>query len=553
MLKESPDLLVVRTDKNLGPAIVDRTTYIHKAFTDHLLDKATYQSLTSSEARTAIKKLSIDLLEFISIHSDDLGAANRKFLLNSRMDVKDPYPHLYLTFKIHKLPLKTRPIVSVSGSLLHALGRWVDIQLQPLLRRLPSFIASSTELKQCLERLPPLPSHARLFMCDAVSMYTNIDTDHALDTIGHFLRTNKLARGLPADAILSALDLIMRCNIFKFGDTFWKQLSGTAMGTPPACAYATLYFAIHELAMPNHLRRCLALYKRYIDDGIGIWIGPELLWIEFQAWINSFGTLRWTFSELSRSIDYLDITIRIDAKNTIRTTLFEKPLNLYQYLPPHSAHPPGVLTGLIFGMIRRAYRLTSDPADCRTYLSKFYTRLRYRGYPKHTLLPLFQAGLDNRNKPPRSSKKESLSDTLFLHVPYHPGNPSSNKLQETFRDILLYPPAATPLPQIANLHLGERCNLKRMIIAYHRPPNLANHLCPRKLERTPGPPVSAHVRRDSEGHCARDLELPPKAAILSHDHIFSPPGSQDPFSPPFRTTKFASCQIPAVPPVISLL
>jgi hypothetical protein len=123
-------------------------------------------------------------------------------------------------------------------------------------------------------------------------MYTNIDTDHALDTIvGHFLRTNKLAHGLPAKAIISALNLIMRWNIFKFGDTLWKQLSGTAMGTPPACVYATLYFAIHELAMPTHLQGCLALYKRYIDDGIGIWTGPESLWTEFQAWTNSFGTL----------------------------------------------------------------------------------------------------------------------------------------------------------------------------------------------------------------------------------------------------------------------
>jgi hypothetical protein len=171
-------------------------------------------------------------------------------------------------------------------------------------------------------------------MCDAVSMYTNIDTDHALDTIGHFLRTNKMARGLPAKAILSALNLIMRWNIFKFGDMLWKQLSGTAMGTPPACVYATLYFAIHELAMPTHLQDCLTCYKRYIDGGIGIWTGPDLLWTEFQDWTNSFGSLRWTFSELSRTIDYLDITIRIDAKNNIRTTLFEKPLNLYQHRNP---------------------------------------------------------------------------------------------------------------------------------------------------------------------------------------------------------------------------
>lgn len=119
-------------------------------------------------------------------------------------------------------------------------------------------------------------------MFDAVSMYTDIDTDHALETITTFLRTNKLAAGLPADAIISGLELIMHWNVFKFGDTFWQQLTSTAMGTPPACVYAIFYYAIHELTMPTYLQSCLALYKRYIDDGIGIWIGPEFSGLNFK-------------------------------------------------------------------------------------------------------------------------------------------------------------------------------------------------------------------------------------------------------------------------------
>jgi hypothetical protein len=211
------------------------------------------------------------------------------------------------------------------------------------------------------------------------------------------------------------------------------------MGTPPAVVYATLYYAIHELAMPECFQTCLALYKRYIDDGIGIWLSTDpALWSAFKSWISNFGTLKWTFIEPSIKVDYLDITIRIDTNGIIQTTLFEKPLNLYLYLPAHSAHPPGVLTGLIYGMIRRVYRLTSCPDDCITYLKKFYSCLRKRGYSPETLVPLFEAGLVNRHKPPRKkSKSPTPQDTLFLHVPYHPSNPSSKDLQSSFRDVLL--------------------------------------------------------------------------------------------------------------------
>jgi hypothetical protein len=82
----------------------------------------TNQSLSKHEARLAILDLSAKILVFTKTHSKDLGEQNTKCLLHSMMKVKDPYLHFYLTFKIHKSHLKTQPIVSISGSLLHALG-----------------------------------------------------------------------------------------------------------------------------------------------------------------------------------------------------------------------------------------------------------------------------------------------------------------------------------------------------------------------------------------------------------------------------------------------
>jgi hypothetical protein len=79
-------------------------------------------------------------------------------------------------------------------------------------------------------------------MFDAMSMYTKIDTDHAIEKIAAFLRNHKLAKeGLPADAIISGLELIMHYNVFKFGDIVWWQLTGTAMGAPNLCLCHPLF------------------------------------------------------------------------------------------------------------------------------------------------------------------------------------------------------------------------------------------------------------------------------------------------------------------------
>jgi hypothetical protein len=44
-----------------------------------------------------------------------------------------------LTMKVHKTPLKTRPIVSCSGSILEGIGIWVDSKLKIAARRQRSY------------------------------------------------------------------------------------------------------------------------------------------------------------------------------------------------------------------------------------------------------------------------------------------------------------------------------------------------------------------------------------------------------------------------------
>ena len=106
--------------------------------------------------------------------------------------------------------------------------------------------------------------------------------------------------------------------------------------TPPAPAYATLYFGIHKLNFLPQFAPSLALYHHYII--LGVWChhpdpsDDDVTWKCFQSTMNSYGKLTWTFTPCSLSTNFMDLTITISPTG-FSTALYEKPLHLSQYLP----------------------------------------------------------------------------------------------------------------------------------------------------------------------------------------------------------------------------
>lgn len=102
--------------------------------------------------------------------------------------------------------------------------------LLPIARAQPSYFKDSFVLKDLLMALGTLPSNAILFTSDATSMYTNIKTDPALTAISAYLQDPATQENFPhyiAEALIAALEIVFRNNIFRFGDTNWRQISGT--------------------------------------------------------------------------------------------------------------------------------------------------------------------------------------------------------------------------------------------------------------------------------------------------------------------------------------
>jgi hypothetical protein len=465
-LKQNTNLIIKPTDKNLGPAVMDRAFYINKILNDHLLTKD-YVKLSRNEALSKLQLLKETLKILIKENQEKLSQPEITYF-NRCIKLQHRVPLFYGLPKIHKNPISLRPVVSTTNSLLSYFSNWADYKMKELLPLVRSYTKNSTSIIEDLKNLN-IPKEAKLFAADAKSMYTNIDTDLGLATLKDFLTCNNthLPPDFPTDFFLSIMEIVMKNNIFSFMDSYWLQLSGTAMGTPVACSYATITYGHHEnTKILTVFEANLLYYRRYIDDIFGVWLPPDTneteTWNNFKKELNNWGTLEWVIEEPSKETIFLDLTLNLQ-NSRIYTRTYQKEMNLYLYIPAHSAHPPSCLKGLISGEMFR-YWLQNNTKDFETILSKFIQRLTERGHQIENLIPLFrQAAINLSTKIATPSfpnaTTQNNNNILYLHWKYNPKGIQRNTIHRLYNEIL-------------KPHL----NFTKMIIAMSRPTNLKDLL-----------------------------------------------------------------------------
>ncbi len=231
---------------------------------------------------------------------------------NTMKNRADPFGYFYLTIKIHKTPISTRPVCSDCASLVHPLGKWLNLVLQPVVTCQPSYFKGSFTFKQELDKLI-LPPNASVIPFNAVSMYTNIDINNSIPHISNYLE--ELWDKWECKAIVEAMEHLMKNNRMQFGDHIYHQICRVAMGMSPAPTIANLYVSIYKAThiLPL-LSKYILFYKRFIDNGFAVWLhdhDPTIYaknWTDFQAIYNIMG-LSWTFKSPHKKLIFMDMMI----------------------------------------------------------------------------------------------------------------------------------------------------------------------------------------------------------------------------------------------------
>ena len=182
-LKNHPILIILASDKNLGPVIMERTVYIQRCLDDFLAKPEQYDRLTKQQVGATSRKISYAYQRFHgSTHSASICPEIQAFFHRTEEKYGDNIARFRASPKVHKSPWNLQPVIAKCGTTIEGLCKWLDYELQKLRPYIPSYIKNSYEYhKKITSR--KWPAGTLLFTADATAMYDNIDIDHGIKSV----------------------------------------------------------------------------------------------------------------------------------------------------------------------------------------------------------------------------------------------------------------------------------------------------------------------------------------------------------------------------------
>ena len=351
-LEERNDVVVRPADK--GGAIVVQSKVAYKKEIDRQLsDNTTYLKLPGNP----IIRYKDDLAKLVErgTKKDLLNKKEAKYL----QPVGCKIPVLYTLPKIHKSRDEPpgRPIVNGINSVGARIGEYIDWFLQPLVKKTESYLRDTKHLIQLLDTISLDGNTVYLATADVSSLYTIINHKEAVQATNWALNTLSDLKNAQKKFISNCLEYSLDHNYFWYGNEYYKQICGIAMGAKYAPSVANLYMAEWEAeVLYNRKPQQLLLYRRFIDDILIIWDGDKESLIDFGFYLNSNDKnikLTWELSD--EKINFLDLEITKEGTKLVTQTHF-KTVDRNSYLPLDSCHHNPWLENIPKGQLLRLRR-----------------------------------------------------------------------------------------------------------------------------------------------------------------------------------------------------
>lgn len=490
-LQKQSHITIKPADKNLGLVILNTSDYKLMCL-KHLTDIDTYEVINHYDPSLPYEKL-IKILErhnqlYMSSKSK-VHSKLTKSLLQYHNSIPPPRIATFYTIpKIHKTltpPIPGRPIVSSNGTITFHTSVYLDKELQPVLKLLKTICTSSRHIIQDMTRTK-FPTNSIILCADVTALYPNIPINFGLYTVRTVLHDLQYFTKDKLNFIMELLRWVLLNNYCSFNDTIYLQKKGTAMGTPTAVVYSNIFlYGIEKQIIP--LNNPL-YYTRYIDDIYAVFCNAE----RAQSYVNSFNdfcpSIKLEAVTIGRTGIILDLEVTLkehplpSPHDLIHHKIYQKPRNIYQYIPTTSEHKPSLFKNFVLQELNRYSLACTDTSDLADIIASFNARLLARGYdpsilqqailllrPRETLLRDLYTSL-SKTKPTRYTKVPPL---VTLCVP---------RLDPTipWGRLFTIPPSLSSHPAFLNNY-----STQSTIIGAKNPPTIGSFLIRSKYKDPP--------------------------------------------------------------------
>ena len=384
-IKEDDDLIVKRSDKCKGFVLLNKDTYIEKA--NQIISE--YEPINKNPTRK---------LE-----------ASTKLIINHTLNNKLPpkiihaiqpscsrTAEFYGLPKNHKADIPLRPIVSTSGDPLDKLSWLLERVISQLLAFVPAHLKNTYDYLDRIHTQFPhgFPPGSIAFTIDVANLYGSIPTDEAIASTINLLERNQdkiELFGLSMTDIRLLLEHCLNNNYFRFGQKYFKQTKGIAMGSRIAPPLAIVFMnAIESMILASDKILQPLLYIRYIDDIMGIWTHEPDSLDAFLDFMNNFHpSLKFTIERSDNNdenqVPFLDTLLTVHRNGKFTTELYIKPMAANIILPYSSAHPVQTKRSVLYAQLLRAKRLGSNQPAKERGMNKIEDLFRENGYPHNMI------------------------------------------------------------------------------------------------------------------------------------------------------------------------
>lgn len=226
-------MVIHPADKGGGVVVLDKGDY-DAEMQRILSDKRTYKKLTKNPT----KELKIALQNMVNKAGDILSKKESRYLVPNAPIM----PVLYQVPKVQKNAEKPpgRPILSGKNSFFTRLGEYIDVYLQPLVSKSPSYLKNSKDVINHLQQIP-VGANSRLVTISVESLYTNIQQKDVIKAVRWAMNKFTNLKYKQKQFTLRGLKLAMMNNFFWYGGQHYNQIKGVSMGAKYAQSIANVF------------------------------------------------------------------------------------------------------------------------------------------------------------------------------------------------------------------------------------------------------------------------------------------------------------------------